>query len=41
MFAYVLKKPSFSTADVPADLAEKREKLATRVEKKKEETAAP
>ena len=34
MLAYVLKKSSFSTADIPADLAEKREKLATRVEKK-------
>jgi hypothetical protein len=41
MFAYVLKKPSFSTADVPADLVEKREKLATRVEKKKEEATKP
>ena len=41
MFAYVLKKASFKTADVPADLAEKREKLATRVEKKKEEAAKP
>src|SRR5688572_32449455 len=37
MFAYVFKKPSFKTADIPADIAEKREKLATRVEKKKEE----
>jgi len=41
MFAYVLKKGSFKTADLPADLAEKREKLATRVEKKKEESAKP
>jgi hypothetical protein len=41
MFAYVLKPASFKTADVPADLAEKREKLATRVEKKKEEAAKP
>lgn len=39
MFAYVLKKPSFTTADIPAGLAEKREKLATRVEKKNEEAA--
>jgi hypothetical protein len=41
MFAYVLKKPSFKTADVPAELAEKREKAASRVEKKKEEAAKP
>ena len=41
MFAYVQKKGSFKTADVPADLAEKREKLATRAEKKKEESAVP
>lgn len=41
MFAYVLKKSSFKTADVPADLAEKREKLITRVEKKKEEAEKP
>jgi hypothetical protein len=41
MFAYVLKKPSFTTAEVPTELAEKREKLATRVEKKKEESAKP
>ena len=41
MFAYVLKKSSFTTADVPAALAEKRDKLATRVEKKKEEAAKP
>lgn len=34
MFAYVLKKDSFKTADVPADLAEKRDKLATRGEEK-------
>src|SRR5688572_13526095 len=41
MFAYILKKSSFKTADVPADLAEKREKLATRVEQKKEDAAKP
>jgi hypothetical protein len=41
MFAYVLKKGSFSKADVPASIAEKREKLAARVEKKKEEAAKP
>lgn len=41
MFAYVLKKGSFKTTDVPADLSEKREKLATRTEKKKEEEAKP
>ncbi|HYF52288.1 MAG TPA: SWIM zinc finger family protein [Planctomycetota bacterium] len=41
MFAYVLKKASFSKADVPADLAAKREKLAARVEKKVEEAAKP
>src|SRR5262249_43966871 len=37
----VLKKSSFKTGDVPADLVEKREKLATRAEKKKEESAKP
>jgi hypothetical protein len=41
MLAFVTKKPSFKTADVPPELAEKREKLATRVEKKKEEVAKP
>src|SRR5215203_2327134 len=41
MFAYVMKRPSFKTADIPADLAEKRDKLATRVEKKKEDAAKP
>lgn len=41
MFAYVLKKSSFTTADLPADLLEKREKLAARSEKKKEEAAKP
>ncbi|CAG0987289.1 hypothetical protein PHYC_02094 [Phycisphaerales bacterium] len=41
MFAYVLKKPSFKTGEVPADLAEKREKLASRAEKKKEEAEKP
>jgi uncharacterized Zn finger protein len=41
MFAYVTKKASFKTADIPADIAEKREKLSTRVEKKKEEAVTP
>lgn len=41
MFAYVLKKSSFKTVAVPPDLVEKREKLATRVEKKKEDAAKP
>src|SRR5688572_14981417 len=41
MFAYVLKKSSFKTADIPDDVLEKREKLATRVEKKKEDAAKP
>jgi hypothetical protein len=41
MFAYVLKKSSFKTSAIPADLAEKREKLATRVEKRKEEAERP
>lgn len=41
MFAYALKKGSFKTAEVPADLAEKRDKLASRVEKRKEEAAKP
>lgn len=41
MFAYVLKKGSFKTATIPADLAEKREKLASKVAKKKEEAAKP
>lgn len=41
MFAYVQAKGSFKTAKVPPDLAEKRDKLASRVEKKKEEAAKP
>ncbi|MCX5660844.1 MAG: SWIM zinc finger family protein [Planctomycetota bacterium] len=41
MFAYVLKKASFKAAEVPADLAAKREKLASREEKKKDEVAKP
>lgn len=41
LLAYVSKKPSFSPVDVPADLADKREKLATRAEKKKDEPAKP
>src|SRR5688572_18377920 len=41
MFAYVLKKASFKTADIPDDILEKREKLTTRAEKKKEDAAKP
>lgn len=41
MLAYVLKRGLFSTAEVPADVAEKREKLTARTEKKKEEEAKP
>ena len=41
MLAYVLKKPSFTKAEIPADLAAKREKLVARVEAKKEEAAKP
>jgi hypothetical protein len=41
MFAYVLAKGTFKTADVPPELAEKRDKLASRVEKKKEESSKP
>jgi len=41
MFAYVLKRASFKVAEVPAALAEKREKLATRVEAKKVEASGP
>ena len=41
MLAYVLKKAAFTTAEVPPELAEKRQKLATRVEKKKEDAAKP
>lgn len=41
MYAYVLKKGSFTKTDVPEDLAAKREKLATRAEKKKEEAEKP
>jgi len=40
MYAFVLKKP-FTEAVVPDDLAAKREKLATRVEKKAEEATKP
>src|SRR5262249_11013413 len=40
MYAYVLKK-AFTTAAVPEELAAKREKLQARVEKKKEDAAAP
>ena len=41
MFAYVLKRATFKTGAVPADLAEKREKLASRAGKKEEEAAKP
>ncbi len=41
MFAYALKKDAFKTAPVPSDLAEKREKLASRSEKRNEPTAEP
>ncbi|HEX8339811.1 MAG TPA: SWIM zinc finger family protein [Tepidisphaeraceae bacterium] len=41
MLAYVLKKSSFTVAEVPADLAAKREKLATRTESRKDEPAKP
>jgi hypothetical protein len=40
MYAYVQGK-KFTTADVPADVAEKREKMQQRVEKKKEEQTKP
>ena len=41
MFAWVLKRGDFKTGDVPDDLAEKRGKLAARVEKKAEEAKKP
>lgn len=41
MFAYALKKSSFKTAEIPEDLAAKREKLTARVEKKKEDADKP
>lgn len=41
MYAFVLKRPNFKSAEVPPELAEKRDKLAARVEKKKEESAKP
>lgn len=41
MFAFVSKSASFTEAEVPADLVEKREKLASRAEKKKDEPAKP
>jgi hypothetical protein len=41
MFAWVMKRPSFTVAEIPADLVEKREKLATKAEKKKEDAAKP
>lgn len=40
MYAYAQKK-GFATADIPQDLADKREKLQVRVEKKKEEQTKP
>lgn len=41
MYAFVQKRTSFKTAAVPDDLAEKRGKLAARVEKKQEDAAKP
>lgn len=41
MYAYVLKKASFLKAEVPVDVADKREKLAARAEKKAEERSKP
>ncbi len=41
MYAYVLKKASFTPAEVPADIVAKREKLVARAEKKVEEAAKP
>lgn len=41
MYAFVQKRASFKTAPVPDDLAEKRDKLAARVEKKQEDAAKP
>src|SRR5918999_3230799 len=41
MLAFVTKRAAFKTAEIPADIAEKREKLISRVEKKKEESAKP
>lgn len=41
MYAFVQKRSSFKTAPVPPDLAEKRDKLAVRTERKKEDAAKP
>ncbi len=41
MYAFVLKRPLFQVAEIPADLAEKRDKLAARAEKKHEDAAKP
>jgi hypothetical protein len=41
MYAFVQKRASFTPATVPDDLAAKRDKLAARVEKKKEDAAKP
>lgn len=41
MFSYVQRKAQFKTAEVPRDLADKREKLINRAEKKKEEADKP
>lgn len=41
LFAYALKKAAFKVAAVPPELAAKRDKLAERTEKKKEEAAKP
>ena len=41
MFAYVLKRAAFTTGEMPADLAEKREKLLAKSEKKRDEVPKP
>jgi hypothetical protein len=41
MLAYATKKPSFKVAEIPPELAAKREKQATRAEKKKEDADKP
>ncbi len=41
MYAYVDSQASFTPAEVPAELAEKRDKLAAKAEKKQDEPAKP
>ena len=41
MYAYVQKRAAFTVAEVPADVLDKREKLANKSEKKKESAAKP